>query len=38
LIVDAKNASAEAFVARHGFRSFQDAPLSLYLPLGTRPS
>jgi GNAT superfamily N-acetyltransferase len=38
LIVDAKNASAEAFYARHGFRSFQDAPRSLYLPLGARPS
>ena len=35
LIVDAKDAAAEAFYERHGFRSFQDTPQSLYLPLGT---
>jgi GNAT superfamily N-acetyltransferase len=34
LIVDAKGAEAKAFYERHGFRSFQDTPLSLYLPLG----
>jgi len=34
LIVDAKNAAAKAFYERHGFRTFQDTPLSLYLPLG----
>ena len=34
LIVDAKDAAAKAFCVRHGFRTFQDTPLSLYLPLG----
>ncbi len=34
LIVDAKGAKARDFYERHGFRSFQDTPLSLYLPLG----
>lgn len=34
LIVDAKGAEAKDFYQRHGFRSFQDTPLSLYLPLG----
>ena len=34
LIVDAKDPGACAFYARHGFRPFLDAPLSLYLPLG----
>ena len=34
LIVDAKDAAAKAFYERHGFRTFQDTPLSLYLPLG----
>jgi hypothetical protein len=31
--VDAKGAEAKDFYARHGFRLFQDAPRSLYLPL-----
>lgn len=35
LIVDAKGAAAKGFYERHGFRSFQDTPLSLYLPLGS---
>ena len=34
LIVDAKDAAAKAFDERHGFRTFQDTPQSLYLPLG----
>jgi len=34
LIVDTKDAAAKAFYERHGFRTFQDTPLSLYLPLG----
>lgn len=34
LIVDAKDAAAKAFYERHGFRTFQDTPQSLYLPLG----
>jgi GNAT superfamily N-acetyltransferase len=33
LVVDAKNSAAVAFYAHHGFRSFQDTPGSLYLPL-----
>jgi GNAT superfamily N-acetyltransferase len=35
LIVDAKNPEARSFYERHGFRPFQDTPLSLYLPLGS---
>lgn len=35
LIVDAKGSRAKTFYERHGFRSFQDTPLSLYLPLGS---
>jgi ribosomal protein S18 acetylase RimI-like enzyme len=34
LIVDAKDTAAKAFYERHGFRTFQDTPQSLYLPLG----
>ena len=34
LIADAKDAAAKAFYERHGFRTFQDTPLSFYLPLG----
>jgi len=34
LIVDAKDAAAKAFYEHHGFRTFQDTPQSLYLPLG----
>ena len=33
LVVDAKTPSAAAFYAHHGFRSIQDTPRSLYLPL-----
>ena len=33
LVVDAKTPAAAAFYAHHGFRSFQDTPRSLYLPL-----
>lgn len=35
LIVDAKDSTAKAFYERHGFRTFQDTPQSLYLTLGT---
>lgn len=33
LIVDAKNDDAKAFYVHHGFQTFADLPLSLYLPL-----
>jgi GNAT superfamily N-acetyltransferase len=35
LLVDAKNDSAARFYAHYGFTALQDAPLSLYLPLGS---
>jgi len=34
LVVDAKDDRAKAFYAHFGFKSLQDAPLTLYLPLG----
>jgi predicted GNAT family N-acyltransferase len=34
LVVDAKDDAAKAFYARFGFMMLQDAPLTLYLPLG----
>ena len=34
LIVGTKDAAAKAFYERHGFRTFQDTPQRLYLPLG----
>ena len=34
LVVDPKDAAAEAFYVRHGFRAYLDTPGSLYLPLG----
>lgn len=34
LLVDAKDDAAEAFYMHFGFRTLQDAPLTLYLPLG----
>ena len=34
LVVDAKDAAAEAFYVRHGLRSYRDTPGSLDLPLG----
>jgi GNAT superfamily N-acetyltransferase len=34
LLVDAKDAQAAGFYAHFGFTALQDAPLSLYLPLG----
>ncbi len=33
LVVDAKTPAAAALYAHHGFRSFQDTPRILYLPL-----
>lgn len=33
LIVDSKNDDAKAFYVHHGFRTFADSPLTLYLPL-----
>lgn len=35
LLVDAKNADAQAFYAHYGFTSCQDTPLTMYLPLGS---
>lgn len=35
LIVDAKNENAKTFYKRFGFIEFQDAPLSLFLPVET---
>lgn len=35
LIVDAKNANAQAFYERYGFRMFARAPRRLFLPLET---
>lgn len=34
LLVDAKDDVAKAFYEHFGFKTFQDAPLTLYLPLG----
>ena len=34
LLVDAKDDVAKAFYVHFGFKTFQDAPLTLYLPLG----
>jgi len=34
LLVDAKDEPAAQFYEHHGFRRLQDAPISLYLPLG----
>jgi predicted GNAT family N-acyltransferase len=34
LVVDAKDDVAKAFYAHFGFKTLQDAPLTLYLPLG----
>jgi len=34
LIVDAKDDAAQAFYLHFGFKALQDAPLTLYLPLG----
>ena len=34
LVVDAKDEMAKAFYVHFGFKSLQDAPLTLYLPLG----
>jgi GNAT superfamily N-acetyltransferase len=34
LLVDAKDGVAKTFYEHFGFRTFQDAPLTLYLPLG----
>ena len=34
LVVDAKDDAAKAFHVHFGFKSLQDAPLTLYLPLG----
>ena len=34
LVVDAKDEAAKAFYVHFGFKSLQDAPLTLYLPLG----
>ena len=34
LVVDAKDDAAKAFYVHFGFKSLQDAPLTLYLPLG----
>jgi hypothetical protein len=34
LLVDAKDDVAKAFYETFGFKTFQDAPLTLYLPLG----
>ena len=34
LVVDAKDDVAKAFYGHFGFKSLQDAPLTLYLPLG----
>ena len=34
LLVDAKNAKAKAFYQHYGFVACQDAPMTLYLPLG----
>ena len=35
LIADAKTAAARAFYAHYGFKPCADAPMTLYLPLGT---
>ncbi len=37
LLVDAKDGVAKAFYVHFGFRSLQDAPLTLYLPPGRQP-
>ena len=34
LLADAKDDVAKAFCVHFGFRTFLDAPLTLYLPLG----
>jgi len=34
LVVDAKDRAAKAFYVHFGFKALQDAPLTLYLPLG----
>jgi predicted GNAT family N-acyltransferase len=34
LLVDAKDDVAKAFYVRFGFKTLQDAPMTLYLPLG----
>jgi GNAT superfamily N-acetyltransferase len=34
LLVDAKNADAQAFYEHYGFTSCQDTPMTMYLPLG----
>jgi GNAT superfamily N-acetyltransferase len=34
LVVDAKDKVAKAFYVHFGFKSLQDAPLTLYLPFG----
>jgi predicted GNAT family N-acyltransferase len=34
LLVDAKDDVAKAFYVHFGFKTFLDAPLTLYLPLG----
>jgi len=34
LVVDAKNDVAKSFYLHFGFKVLQDAPLTLYLPLG----
>ena len=35
VVVDAKNEAARDFYGRLGFVPFQDAPLSLFLPIAT---
>ena len=35
LLVDAKDTAAAAFYKHYGFTAQKDAPLSLYLPLGS---
>jgi GNAT superfamily N-acetyltransferase len=38
LLVDAKSDAANAFYQHYGFTACADAPMTLYLPLGTRSS